>query len=526
MKKYFYSLVILTLPLSLLYAQATTKAQAKSLVTNWMSMEAEPLSEPMSSKISDITTYTNDLNETLYHIVSLSPDGFVVIAGDDMVEPIVAFAPYGSYEDSLDNPMGALIKNDIPARVLYQREQEEQRATTNSAYQANSHSNKAKDKWNYLIDGSDSATISKEDTISDVYVEPFILSKWNQKEEAGGANCYNLYTPSNYYSGCVATAFAQVLRYFEYPNIGVGTESFEITVDGVDENRSLLGGDGSGGVYDWNLMSYGPYISESASRIAIGRLMNDTGVSVRMSYTSGGSGAWLGYVNSELIDTFKYSNSIRAYNDGENINTADRNTIINSNLDAKLPIVLGVSRYDDEGNRYGHAILSDGYGYNSNTLYNHLNMGWGGSADAWYNLPTIDTGSRTYTSVDEILFNIYPIGDGEIISGRITDAATGLAIQGALVSASNGFEILTDIHGVYALTLLPSNTEFTINVTAPNYTFNSQTEATLISQRSYNYDEGKYITTVGNKWGVNFTGTETIEPKKSISPSIITYLLN
>ena len=56
-------------------------------------------------------------------------------------------------------------------------------------------------------------------------------------------------------------------------------------------------------------------------------------------------------------------------------------------------------------------------------MYHHLNMGWGGSQDAWYNLPTIDTTPNDYDSVRETIYNILPSKnyDGEMVSGRVFD---------------------------------------------------------------------------------------------------------
>ena len=50
----------------------------------------------------------------------------------------------------------------------------------------------------------------------------------------------------------------------------------------------------------------------------------------------------------------------------------------------------------------------DGYGYNSATLYHHLNLGWSGTADAWYNLPTVSAGIYNFNSAIECIYNVFP----------------------------------------------------------------------------------------------------------------------
>ena len=62
------------------------------------------------------------------------------------------------------------------------------------------------------------------------------------------------------------------------------------------------------------------------------------------------------------------------------------------------------------------------------TMYHHLNLGWGSTSDgltanAWYNLPTIDTPFMTFTTLYKVIYNVYKTGTGEVISGRVTDVA-------------------------------------------------------------------------------------------------------
>ncbi len=507
MKKSSFYLPIFLLSTSLLYAQPTTQAQAKKVVANWLNLEAKPLSTSIGTTIAEISTFTDNASNPLYHIVNLSPNGYVIVSGDDLVEPIIGFVPYGSYVDSFDNPLGALVKNDIPSRIAHERVLEEQRTNASASYVSNSYGNIAKDKWDYLYDTDKAIAKAKVESISNMYVEPFIQTLWSQQKETGGNNCYNLYTPNNYPSGCVATAFSQILRYFEYPNSDVGTASFDITVDGAATTKSLLGGDGSGGVYDWGIMSYGPTISDANSRTAIGRLMNDTGISVNMSYTSSGSGASINNLATSLVDTFSYTNTIYGnnYNNGayDNIETADRDKMINTNLDAGLPVALGI-----KGTGVGHAILSDGYGYNASTQYHHLNMGWSGSQNAWYNLPNIDDDYYGFTSVSGVVYNIYQSNSGEIVSGRIIDSS-GNPIEGASVNAGNGHIDTTDAKGIYALTYLPSNATYTIDISKDGYLFDSQTVEVGISA-GMEWDGSEWSTSVGNKWAINFTGSEAV----------------
>ena len=74
--------------------------------------------------------------------------------------------------------------------------------------------------------------------MSDVRIAPLTQSTWDQQTAAGAGTtaCYNYYTPpygagniTNYPAGCVATAMAQLMRYYQFPSAGIGTAGFTIT---------------------------------------------------------------------------------------------------------------------------------------------------------------------------------------------------------------------------------------------------------------------------------------------------------
>ena len=141
----------------------------------------------------------------------------------------------------------------------------------------------------------------------------------------------------------------------------------------------------------------------------------------------------------------------------------------------------------------------DGYGYNSATLYHHLNLGWAGTADAWYNLPTISAGSYNFTSVIECIYNIFPEGSGEIISGRVLDAA-GNPVNGATITATRtgggSYSATSNSQGIYALAKIPAASTYTITATKPDYVFFPQTVSTGTSVNGN--------TAIGNLWGIDF----------------------
>jgi hypothetical protein len=141
----------------------------------------------------------------------------------------------------------------------------------------------------------------------------------------------------------------------------------------------------------------------------------------------------------------------------------------------------------------------DGYGYNFSTLYHHLNLGWGGTADAWYNLPTINTGNYNFNFVPECVYNIFPQGTGEIISGRVLDIG-GPPISGVTVTATratgDSYTAISNSQGIYALAKIPAASNYTIMASKLGYIFYPR----VVSNGTSVSDS----TTTGNLWGIDF----------------------
>jgi hypothetical protein len=333
-------------------------------------------------------------------------------------------------------------------------------------------------------------------------VGPLVQSKWDQGNVAG-TPCYNYYTTFfssyNYLSGCIATAMAQLLFYHTWPSGPVdSTQPFDIHVEGQTRTAFLRGGDGNGSHYDWGNMVLAPDAGTSdIQRRAIGALTHDTGVAVHTYYELSGSGANNRDVHLALTNSFGFSNARYAYNGSPSysIPSANLNNMINPNLDAQFPVLLGILDPDT----IGHEVVVDGYGYTSDTLYHHLNLGWSGTADAWYNLPTISAGSYNFTLAIECIYNVYPEGTGEIISGRVLSAG-GSPVSGATITATRtgggSFSATSDSHGIYALAKIPAASTYTITASYPDYVFFPQTVNTGTSVNGN--------TAIGNLWGIDF----------------------
>lgn len=494
-----YFLVLLLGPLSVL-ARPTTDAEAQRSVAGWLALDPRPLRARMGAKPTQVKAFKDRAGNIDYFVVSLEPSGFAIVSGDDLVEPIIAFASQGTFDPNPQNPLYALLNRDLPGRLAEVREKEDQARAQKRKFTPRGLHRRARSKWALLQADITAQSLSGSSlgSVSDPRVDPLVQSKWSQGDE-GTELCYNYYTPNNYLAGCFATAIAQLLRHYSLPSGPVDTfpyTQYDIYVDGALRHALLRGGDGLGGAYDWANMVLDPDASTlPIQRQAIGALTYDAGVAVHTRYAASGSGSFNQFVSSALMDTFGFGNARYAYNSSYSIPGANLNNMINPNLDARFPVLLGIIDPDT----IGHEVIVDGYGYSSSTLYHHLNLGWAGTADAWYNLPTISTGIYNFTSVIECIYNIFPQGSGEIISGRVLDAFSNPVSDAeitATVAGGGSYSAVSNSRGIYALAKIPAATAYTITATKGDSTFYPQTVSTGTSVNGN--------TAIGNLWGIDF----------------------
>jgi hypothetical protein len=516
-KLIIFTAVMLLLQLcSSLWALTTTAYEAEMAVKGWLKLDPQPLGAALGRDVIRVETFVDEYGEPVYYIVYLEPSGFVIVSGDDLVEPIIGFTEEGTFNPSPDSLFGRLVTNDLNRRLAAVRSTFSPLSLSSQTTVTNTQM-----KWNYFMsiaeasEGEFDLMAVEPETVSDVRVAPLIKAIWGQRS-ACGFDCYNYYTPNNYPCGCVATTLAQLMKHHQYPrspndydpNEADGRRRFWIEVDEVmeDEPRFLRGGDGNGGPYEWDAMPNVPSCNtRSNQRQAIGAICYDAGIASNMHYTEEGSGTTLGEARRALLDVFKYSNAIEGYRDSnfmKNIPGEDLEKMINPNLDAGNPVFFGI--LDEQELLEGHAILCDGYGYNVSTIYHHLNFGWDWmpteARQMWFLLPDISYGaSYDYDVISSCVYNVFTTETGEIISGRVVDMQNE-PVDEAVVTAQRPdgtiYTTVTNSDGIYGLKGLDPDTTYTITVEKTGYNFRP---AEVSTGRSVNGS-----TVCGNVWGVDF----------------------
>ncbi len=224
-------------------------------------------------------------------------------------------------------------------------------------------------------------------------VSKLVLTKWNQDYP------YNYFCPvhsqgpgGHVYAGCVATAMAQIMKYWNYPEHGRGTKEY-FWGDYFDVDLEAA-------TYDWDLMPNTiAFNTTQEAKEEIAEIIFHSGITVDMNYGYDGSSASISSAWWAFKQYFKYRSGVYEQSKDTTPN-AEWKFKLKQDLDMSRPILYRGT--DDGGN--GHAFVCDGY---QDTSYFHFNWGWSGYNDGYYYLDAIDPQIEFYWS-QAALFNLAP----------------------------------------------------------------------------------------------------------------------
>ncbi len=337
------------------FSQYATRSAGGAITLNWA---GDTILEPIATG--------SQLDTALMYIYSRGTnDGFVIVAGDSNVNPIIAY----SLDSTIDTNDMADATRDILDAWCKQ---------INAAR-----------KEQIPLSSPRSVTRNTDELLYDTAL-------WNQGEP------YNLEAPiyDGYRSvtGCAATAMAIICYHNRWPDCGVGTTPEYSYYDSYGEIRTVPENH-LGRYYDYDnmLLDYNNGYTEEQGN-AVAALMKDMGTSIYMSYHYTESGASAFNNVQAFVNYFKYSKEA-ALLCKDNYDIATWNEMMRANLRE-----CGPTFYSGGGDAGGHAFVIDGYSYND---FFHINYGWGGYGNAWYLLPDIEFYAR-----QAAVFNLVPDREG------------------------------------------------------------------------------------------------------------------
>lgn len=362
----FLLVLLLALGYSSLQAKRITQWQAQQQAYSFWGKQM-----PQKAKAKSRTAITASPSDA-YYVFNNDAGGFVIIAGDDAVTPVLGYTSTGSFDaENLPDGLKDLLKS-------YER----QIAALGDNYVANRTATRAGFTGEKLLK----------------------TAEWNQMAP------FNKYTPSNYVTGCVATAGAIVMKHHGYPAKGTGSHSYTWNGKTLTANFEHD--------YDWASMPAKYDGTNDAAFDGVARLMADLGVAVEMQYAKNGSGAYIGDMISALQKYFGYS-KLTYLASIDDMEAEAWNAKLRGEIDANRPILYSAS----DASAGGHSFIIDGYKDESFSV----NWGWGGYCNGFYQIGALNPESAGKSTGDN-----YNLGQTAVIGLQPSDGTEKVSTMGFL----------------------------------------------------------------------------------------------
>ena len=362
----FLLVLLLALGYSPLQAKRITQWQAQQQAYSFWGKQM-----PQKAKAKSRAASTASRSDA-YYVFNNDAGGFVIIAGDDAVTPVLGYTSTGSFDaENLPDGLKDLLKS-------YER----QIAALGDNYVANRTATRAGFTGEKLLK----------------------TAEWNQYAP------FNKYTPNNYVTGCVATAGAIVMKHHGYPAKGTGSHSYTWNGKTLTANFEHD--------YDWASMPAKYDGTNDAAFDGVARLMADLGVAVEMQYAKNGSGAYIGDMISALQTYFGYS-KLTYLASIDDVGAEAWNAKLRGEIDANRPILYSAS----DASAGGHSFIIDGYKDESFSV----NWGWGGYCNGFYQIGALNPESAGKPTGDK-----YNIGQTAVIGLQPSDGKEKVSTMGFL----------------------------------------------------------------------------------------------
>ena len=385
MKRIIFLIIVFALSAISLQAKERTEKEMQSIASKRLGLSMSA----MATKA--VNTAVKKVSESKQLAVYNSKGrGFVIIAKDD------DFAPVLGYSDTdYDTDV-------MPCGLKWWMSQVEKSLETRKAHAQT---------YQPAVYASSTAT-------------NFITTSWNQQAP------YNTLCPKidgvAAPTGCVATAMAQIMYYYQYPATSKGTGIYSVTTykdkndkEGTTKWDKLE----LGHTYEWTKMKNKYLRPTGDTDNAVAKLMRDAGAASRMNYQAEASGTIKWYAAKGFAENFRYDSLAISCLQRDFYTDAEWMEMVRKEMEAKQPVLYCGSDEIDGG----HAFLLDGIQEDGKV---HVNWGWGKSGDGWFDIDVLRPNITGFTGEG---FNIgqsmvlgfkkqeTPSADEENISQWVTD---------------------------------------------------------------------------------------------------------
>lgn len=416
----------------------------------------------------------------VYYIFNFVGDAFVIVSADYRIYPILGY----SFE-SAHNPQNS------PDCMDWLMGEYSQQIYDVVSQNMNLKNNEVVELWEKY----ENASLQKSNPTplpSLMSTTPLTTTTWSQgcfyNDACPADNTLGTTRCGRVPTGCVATAFSQVLKYHNYPAQGTGTNSYS-------SNYGTLSANFGATTYNWSSM---PNKLLAANPDAA-QLLFHAGVAVNMTYTANSSSAYTTAVRTALVNKFKYASSAQNVTKSSYTNTQWDN-LIRGEIDAQRVAII--SGHDPAANA-GHAFIADGY---QGTNSFHINWGWNGSSDGYFLLTALNPSSYAFNSNVGAIIGIKPISTAPTCSMATGLSASGVTSTSATLNwasgtggSTNTFNIKYKATTASAWTTVTSTTNSkTITGLSPAKSYHFQVQRVCSGTSTSNYSTSSTFTTLAS----------------------------
>lgn len=351
----FFAMMICSIAMM---ANPVEPQQAQTVARHFMMRQMPAVTR--STECTLAYTKSNDRSDALFYVYNVG-GGFVIVSADDAVKPVLGYSTNGSFDPQNIPVNCASWLQGYADEIAYVKEHNL------------SAPDKIQQKWTELVEGREPVRSGNTRAVA-----PLLTTTWDQSP------WYNSLCPGEdddqAVTGCVATAMAQIIKYYEYPTHGLGTHGYDSYYGDlfVDYENTTYRYDLMPNELDWD--------TPDEQVNAVATLIRDCGVAVNMAYSSYESSAYDLAARAAFVTQFGYEAHI-ANKDEDSVWIV----MLKEELDQARPIFYsGQGRF--WGSNGGHAFLCDGYDAND---FFHFNFGWSGSYDGYFQIGAITTDDYT-----------------------------------------------------------------------------------------------------------------------------------
>ncbi len=368
MKKIFLTYAFLLLSFAIM-ANPISVGSAQKIASNYFMHYVAAKSDYSISNV--FVKQENNVNT--FYAFNFAQGGFILISADDAALPVLCYSENGTYDESIMPPQVKYWYNNYSTQIKY-------------IIDENLDNTETVTEWNKFSN-------NQFPSAKALAVSPLCSTLWDQSTP------YNNSCPTGCYTGCVATAMAQIMKKWGYPTTGVGSHTYTDAVNGVLTYNFAT-------TYDWaNMINNYSGSSTATQKAAVAKLMYACGVSVNMQYATTGSGAYSADVPIALINNFSYQNTAEIQYESA-FTSANWISLLKAELDAGRPVL-----YSGVDGTEGHAFVFDGY--NASNQFD-VNWGWSGSSNTYYTIGALNPSGYAFNTDNSAVVRITPPLGGPI----------------------------------------------------------------------------------------------------------------